>query len=902
MPEQQMLAARADPDALMVDVMDGHPLGMMNGRKEKRREDDDSTVTSGVLVNVCRLETGLIAAQSKSVDGSNVAMRKKKEMKRTMENIGNASNATLFPEDHVVTVACLRILSDQGESPVAKERLGESDKIENPPKSPKPTYADVVAGRSLFALPMIRKGVGIGSDRAKDLVGVKDVVNGGGRGDGGRAGLIEVNLVDEEMDVVDAVGGDCVDIGAVGKGKEVEVENGRRKKELQDDRENRFFKAKIMKVLDGVGFPRAQEVEKIVVNFAHQPPTSNSSSPATSNDPSPTPTTTDRLRALAERIERWADQPVSIPRYQRVAGRQATGMTTVTQIQTRTTSQPARTRSQARAGGDVSGSLLASGSGAGDDDDDDDEDDADDEGDNDDQGNNVKRNNENKNNENNEGDGDAGYAVVRGEVVEVPGTCDKGKERVERASTDSDDAFMEQVAKCIRRYERAKKASKGETTHLSGSGVGTSALFQRRSVYSSDGEDEDVGLPRYCSRGAREVRSTRGRNDGSNDGEAVAMRNRGCTAGRRAGDGGGGSDDNGSSDDERRSYGNDNDGARRRRDGGDGSSGDDSGDDDGRGGAGGARPRGQRRLVDRGEQRGPDRDPGLGHIIERLLANNERLLTSNEVLARQQLMQQNPPKPWGEKENIFEWLDYLLVWGRSVNFDVTTTASRDGMIRAAIKLMPTNKDFPPGFLKFLNGSWVDIRRPIVSVIEEGVTNKLEFNDRTAIEDILADVVGKIGQHADIRGMKFLLAILQTAVKGATSLHSGLQAIRQSLSRTFASGSLTLRQLQRQGLKRNRIYIDDDSSDLDSDKRAERKDAKKDTKKGNKRRRVVVDTDSSSKEDLRGAVERSESEAALNPITEESAKTADALRSVGEVRMLVIEVVAEIEKMAAKESR
>ncbi|KAJ3060370.1 hypothetical protein HK102_009511, partial [Quaeritorhiza haematococci] len=166
MPKQQMLAARADPDVLMVDVMDGHPLGMMNGRKEKRGEDDDSTATSGVLVNACRLETGLIAAQSKSVDGSNVAMRKKKEMKRTMENIGNAANAT-----------------------------------------PKPTYADVVAGCSLFALLMIRKGVGIGSDGvgsdgAKDLIGVKDVVNDGGRGDGGHAGLIEVNLVDEEMDVV----------------------------------------------------------------------------------------------------------------------------------------------------------------------------------------------------------------------------------------------------------------------------------------------------------------------------------------------------------------------------------------------------------------------------------------------------------------------------------------------------------------------------------------------------------------------------------------------------------------------------------------------------------------------------------------------------------------------------
>ncbi|KAJ3065682.1 hypothetical protein HK102_007835, partial [Quaeritorhiza haematococci] len=105
MPEQTMLAARnkalavtaagyADSDVVRVDVMDGRPLGMMNGKKKKGRGEDDPTATLGVLVNVCQLEMGLIAAQSKSVRGSSVAMRKEKQMKRTMEKAGSAANTT----------------------------------------------------------------------------------------------------------------------------------------------------------------------------------------------------------------------------------------------------------------------------------------------------------------------------------------------------------------------------------------------------------------------------------------------------------------------------------------------------------------------------------------------------------------------------------------------------------------------------------------------------------------------------------------------------------------------------------------------------------------------------------------------------------------------------------------
>ncbi|KAJ3083346.1 hypothetical protein HK102_001118 [Quaeritorhiza haematococci] len=814
MPEQIMLAApvnrrnealavtaagHADSDVVMVDVMDGHPLG--------------------VLVNVCRLETGLIAAQSKSADGSNVATRKKKGERGIMKE---AKTRGKVPPQKI---AVLKKMTLKTAAMALKVRC------------------EIPGRRTPMLLPVILRLPCRRFERMRWVLLIQPA----------KIVLILVFSF---------------------KGKGVEVDDEQRMKELWG-RVNRLFEARIAEVRSGDGL-RTQGDERITVNFAQQLPVSNN------------PTTTERLRALTERIERWADWPISIPRYERIEGHQATGTVTATQTQVCTTSSQqtgtvARTRSQAQSGGDASGSGLGTGSGAGGNDSDgneerrgrelpcphltltdprdDDDDDNDNEGDDD----NGEDNGNDGNNENDEGDGDAGYAAVGvcGEVAEVCGTRDKGKRRVERVSSDSDDAFMQRIAKCIDRYERAKKVAKGETARSSRPGVGTSAF-----------------------RNARRAKSTRGRNDGSSDGnEPVAARNRGGNAGRCGGNGDGNSDDSGSSDG-RRYRRNDNDGARRRRGGGDGGSGDDSGGDDGRDGAGGARPQGQRRIVDRGEQRG-NGDPGLGHIIERLLANNKRLLTSNEVLARQQLMQQNPPKPWGEKENVFEWLDYLLVLGQSVNFDVTMTAGQDRMIWAAIKLMSTNRDFPPEFLRFLkrldldavtwssfhkrmrkresgeksrekvyceayeSGSWVDLRRPIVSVIEEGVTNKLEFNNGTAIADILADVVGKIGQHADVRGMKFLLAILQTAVKGATSLHSKLQAIWQSLNRTFASGSLTLRQLQKKGLKRNRTYIDgnEDSSDSDLDRRAGRKDAKRDAKKGGKRRKVV-DLESSSDEDLR----------------------------------------------------
>ncbi|KAJ3071301.1 hypothetical protein HK102_006468 [Quaeritorhiza haematococci] len=281
-------AARyADPEEFMVDMMDGRPLGMrMNGRKEEEvdaGEDNDPMATSGVLVNVCQLETGLIAAQSKSACGSSAATKKEKEMKRMMEvkaKSAAASKRVLFHEDHVVTVVYPRIMSNQGESPTAEERSTEEDanenghgKTESLLRSPRQSYADVAAGCSMLVLPTARRdatGVGIavaGSGGVKDVV--KDVVGGGS----GHASLIEVNIVDKGMDAADAAGGvrgvACeeggeghTDIDVVDKGI---AESDRRERELQD-RINRLVKAKIAEIRNGdrvYGFLKTQgEKEK----------------------------------------------------------------------------------------------------------------------------------------------------------------------------------------------------------------------------------------------------------------------------------------------------------------------------------------------------------------------------------------------------------------------------------------------------------------------------------------------------------------------------------------------------------------------------------------------------------------------------------------------------------------